>query len=187
MLVNPFLIAWIQINFQTSLEPICCCFSCLYQSYSCCFARINLSPRGFNTILPGEFSEPLKPCNRDHVIFVWISGSDVRGKRKLANSHPFDQRLNESWPFPNWTEDRSASHSIHPARRSEGSLEEFSLRLSPLLCPQIICPCSCSSSLSLHHLHTDPCRSLIQQKRSRKVIGGGSRLKCGKCVLGGDF
>lgn len=40
----------------------------------------------FNTVLPCAFEEAVMSCNRGHVIIAWILESDVRGKRKLANS-----------------------------------------------------------------------------------------------------
>lgn len=40
----------------------------------------------FNTTLPCAFEEAVMSCNRGHVIIAWILESDVRGKRKRANS-----------------------------------------------------------------------------------------------------
>lgn len=85
----------------------------------------------FNTLLPCALEEAVMSCNRGHVIIAWILESDVRGKRKLANSQTKSAKVRGSpGRGPEWLKDFPSSVSLFlslkasllPSNGSQGQL-----------------------------------------------------------------
>lgn len=74
-------------NRLESVYPLCLSHGHQLCSWCLLGTAVSLQLWGiFNTILPCAFKEAVMSCNWGHIIIVWIPESDVRGKRKLANS-----------------------------------------------------------------------------------------------------